>query len=420
MSKLICDVCGTSYPETATQCPICGCVRPGDVLTVSGDTADAQDTSERSYTYVKGGRFSKSNVKKRNMGKEVPVKEVKGEPRERGKNTDKVLVGVVIALLFAIIAVAAYILLQLFGPFFNFGGKDPQPSTDTPAVTTTAPVETTNQEVACEEIILSKREIVFEKAGAALLLNVTLSPADTTQEVEFEVEDPAIATVTDGGKVTSVAPGETVLTARCGDATATCKIICRFEGTAPTDPSETTAPTQEDTNEEFKLNSKDFTLFAKGEKHDLYNGTIADDQITWSTSNEKVATVKNGVVTAVGTGYAVVTAEYKGEKYTCEVRCSEKVGPYTGPLEDTTTESASGKYKLNKDPADVTISVQEDFSLRVLDESGRTMDVTWTAADTSICSVDGNNITGLAPGTTKVTCTYDGETFTCVVRVKAQ
>ena len=33
MSKIICDICGTSYPETATQCPICGCVlAPDDVV----------------------------------------------------------------------------------------------------------------------------------------------------------------------------------------------------------------------------------------------------------------------------------------------------------------------------------------------------------------------------------------------------
>ena len=27
MSKIICDVCGTRYPETAEQCPICGHIR---------------------------------------------------------------------------------------------------------------------------------------------------------------------------------------------------------------------------------------------------------------------------------------------------------------------------------------------------------------------------------------------------------
>ena len=40
MSKIICDVCGTSYPETATQCPICGCVRSSDSVAVAGDAGD--------------------------------------------------------------------------------------------------------------------------------------------------------------------------------------------------------------------------------------------------------------------------------------------------------------------------------------------------------------------------------------------
>ena len=62
MSKVICDICGTSYPETATQCPICGCVRPAESTAVSDS-----DREHQGYTYVKGGRFSKANVKKRNQ-----------------------------------------------------------------------------------------------------------------------------------------------------------------------------------------------------------------------------------------------------------------------------------------------------------------------------------------------------------------
>jgi cyclase len=52
MSKIICDVCGTSYPETATQCPICGCVRPGDAKSVKSGVSGTSS----GYTYVKGGR----------------------------------------------------------------------------------------------------------------------------------------------------------------------------------------------------------------------------------------------------------------------------------------------------------------------------------------------------------------------------
>ena len=63
MNKIICDVCGTSYPETVEQCPICGCVRPADVQNTMPDSEANESGS--GYTYVKGGRFSKGNVKKR-------------------------------------------------------------------------------------------------------------------------------------------------------------------------------------------------------------------------------------------------------------------------------------------------------------------------------------------------------------------
>ena len=46
MSKIICDICGTSYPETATQCPICGCVRSGDVQRVTNEVKkDGNDST---------------------------------------------------------------------------------------------------------------------------------------------------------------------------------------------------------------------------------------------------------------------------------------------------------------------------------------------------------------------------------------
>ena len=30
MSKIICDICGTTYPSTAECCPICGCSNDGE------------------------------------------------------------------------------------------------------------------------------------------------------------------------------------------------------------------------------------------------------------------------------------------------------------------------------------------------------------------------------------------------------
>lgn len=83
MSKIICDVCGTSYPETATQCPICGCVRSSDSVTVAGDAGDVTAQKPSSYAYVKGGRFSKTNVKKRNAGVPLVNAESTQKPQPR-------------------------------------------------------------------------------------------------------------------------------------------------------------------------------------------------------------------------------------------------------------------------------------------------------------------------------------------------
>ena len=37
MNKIICDICGTSYPDTADCCPICGCSRDAAASILGGD-----------------------------------------------------------------------------------------------------------------------------------------------------------------------------------------------------------------------------------------------------------------------------------------------------------------------------------------------------------------------------------------------
>ena len=74
MSKIVCEVCGTSFPETSAQCPICGYVPTGDNVYTEPTVNDEKVTG--SYTYVKGGRFSKNNVRKRNKGVAVATTSV--------------------------------------------------------------------------------------------------------------------------------------------------------------------------------------------------------------------------------------------------------------------------------------------------------------------------------------------------------
>lgn len=54
------------------------------------------------------------------------------------------------------------------------------------------------------------------------------------------------------------------------------------------------------------------------QKQGNYYRTVSDT-IRWTSSNEKVATVKNGTVTGKKAGKAAITAKYKGKKYRCRV-----------------------------------------------------------------------------------------------------
>ena len=46
MNKVICDICGTSYPDTATNCPICGFERDQKLSVLDEDIFLEEETVE--------------------------------------------------------------------------------------------------------------------------------------------------------------------------------------------------------------------------------------------------------------------------------------------------------------------------------------------------------------------------------------
>jgi len=339
MSKIICDVCGTSFPESATQCPICGCVKPADAVAVAGDTDIDIVMASGAYTYVKGGRFSKSNVRKRNTVKRNTTSgssSVMDEIEPQKAKSDKGLVVAVILLLLAIIAVVIYIAIRFFGP-----GADPNENVDTQnnqtsnSQTDTA-VDGGEQEqeqtgtdepdpkpetIPCEMLTVSVDLITFNEPELSTQLEVILSPAETTDVLQFESDDESVATVTEDGLVTAVGNGDTIIRVKCGTQETLINVSCTFEQQGGEDPdNQTQTPA-----ETFTLTTEDFSFFAIGESENIYNGTVPVDQITWTSSDTAIITVENGVVTAVGASFygdfATITAEYNGIKLTCIARC---------------------------------------------------------------------------------------------------
>lgn len=449
MNKVICDVCGTSYPETAQQCPICGCTSGEGIRVVEIEEEDAAPR-----TYVKGGHFSKSNVRKRNKAAAAAAAPAEREQSEQPQKDDsnKGLLIAVFTLVLAIIAVLIFIVVRFKLPT---GDNKKNDTTTTQSCTddTQAPFE----DIPCTGLTLETSLVELAGVGESQVLSVTPAPAHTTDMVEFISSDPSIASVSVDGTVTAAGPGQAVITVICGEFQAKCRVVCNFdvedetipditddpedpsEATDPsettepseaTDPSETTEPKDDDNT--FKLNRSDITLKIDGTTYEtwtLYTGSIKKSDIKWTSDNEAVAKIENGKVTAVSAGTTKVHGEYNGIKCTCIIRVkdvtpSDATDPSetTAPSETTEPADTSSTYEIWTNGArskwgdECTLKVGEKVVLTLVGDDGKAVSVTWTPSDPNVCSVEGNTITRLKAGTVEVTCRYKGVTYTYTIR----
>ena len=417
MNKIVCNICGTSYPENASQCPICGYSR-----TAEAESA-ASGKTEIAYTHVKGGRYSKANVKKRNKVNQQPVEKPQSSAptKQKEDNGGKGMVVVVIVLLLAIVAVVGYIALRFFLPNdFIFEGLDnvslseifkrDEPVSD-PA---TDPVDeydepTEAEPIGCTGISFNMSYIESEEIGATYPLDVTVEPADTIDTVSFSSDNETVATVDAFGVVTTVGEGEAVITAVCGDYSAECFVSCIL-------------PTTEPAVEELVLNRKEITFDEADQSWLLYDGTIPVEDITWSSDDNNIAVIDAGKVVAVSNGDTVVYAMYADQVVSCVIHCNfdDDNQENTGNISEASGDSKR-TYKLHNPSGyadDVTLKVDEQFTLKLVDENNKAVkDAQWDIKDDKICSYKDDIVTALKKGTTEITATYEGKTYTCVVRI---
>ena len=222
----------------------------------------------------------------------------------------------------------------------------------------------------------------------------TLSPEVTADEgadttVTWETSSRNVATV-DNGKVTAVGPGTATITAKAGDQEATCEV--KVSAQEMPAASITVAPTK-------------LSLIV-GESNTLAAATVPEGQaVSWTSSDDKIAAVSGGKVTAVAKGTATITAsiEVDGQKKSaaCEVTVSE----------------ATGATALNK--ASLTLPLKGSETLAVTNvPSGAS--VTWKSSKTTVASVDSNGkITAVAAGTATITASVNGTELKCEVTVKS-
>lgn len=148
---------------------------------------------------------------------------------------------------------------------------------------------------------------LYTKKGNILSLKAAVDGAG--KAVLWETSDTSVATITNKGKVTAVGAGNVTITATANGVSATCNIEVKE-----------TAVTLEKANIALK----------KGETDSLpVDITGISQSVKWSTDNSKIATVKNGVVTAENYGETDIKVTANGITSLCHVTVAEFVCEHT-------------------------------------------------------------------------------------------
>ena len=140
-------------------------------------------------------------------------------------------------------------------------------------------------------------------------------------EVSWVSGSDAIVTVNQNGLITGNGEGETIVTAATSTALASCTVkVSEKTLTGPTDPENPDVPQ----NPEIFTLMLDNIQLAVGERITLKAVSSLGDEISWLSSDGKVASVTNGVVTAVSKGTAEITAKTSKVSAKCTVIVTEK------------------------------------------------------------------------------------------------
>lgn len=174
--------------------------------------------------------------------------------------------------------------------------------------------------------------------------------------------------------------------------------------------------------EPLKLNRASMTLTA-GEKKTL-RATGGDGAYQWKVNNTKVATVKNGTVTAVGEGKTTITVISAGLKETCIVTVKSSQTSAAQPTKpQPEKQPEADKPYISLSDSKVTVKVGKSVLVGVQSVPSANF-VTWRSSDKAVATVNSTGrITGVAPGkaTIIVELTFGRETYSkrCEVTVTA-
>ena len=223
-------------------------------------------------------------------------------------------------------------------------------------------------------------------------LNATILPTEASGlPVTWTSSDENIVTVDETGLVTSIKPGNAVVTASCESVKATCNIVVR-----------------EVTVSSISLNYSNVIL-KRGETLQLiaevYPENANDKRVLWSSSDINVVTVEpDGKLTAVGVGEAYLAISCNGVIKFCDVTVIDEDG-----------------VRIILNETDISLGASQSFQLKPTSVPELTSSQTfmWSSSNESVATVNETGlVTAVSVGETSITATCGKASATCNVTVK--
>lgn len=311
-----CPYCGEDYSVTYKRCPFC-------------DGKPAPESSFEDDPPAEG---------RRSGGKRL-VSNTRGGGYGGGGWGPLRIVGTVVSL--GLIVAAVWIVVSVVSPLVNRGSSLNSNQPSSPPVTSSSAAPTGSPDSSASHaptggveptrspepsgtipasqtatsFTLNRKDFTLSQAGDVWNLGPAFLPAGSTGTLTWSSSKPEVATVSDSGIVTAVAPGVATITATmAGGYTQECIVRCTWTG-ASSGGSGSAAAT-------LTPSHSDVTLYKAGESF-RFRVSGTDSTPVWSTSNSGVASVDgSGTVTAVSKGTCNVTATVDGQTFTCIVRCN--------------------------------------------------------------------------------------------------
>ena len=267
--------------------------------------------------------------------------------------------------------------------------------------TATCKVTVTEAEVKVTGVVFNKTSTSLS-VGETEQLKATVTPENATNQlVTYNSSDENKVMVSSTGMIRAIAAGTATITATSldGGKTATCKV--------------TVSEAKDIAVEGVELSRSTAGMMVGGSL--VLTATVSpadatNKAVTWKSTNTSVATVTNGVVTAVGEGHTTISVSTADGNFTaiCTVYVS------------SAAVSVSG-VSFVKSSMTLVEGEKELAQISVLPATATNQNVTFGTTNPAVASVDANGIvTALSAGTTTITVLTEDGGYTAQLPVVVQ